>query len=306
MGLVAMACPLCKSSRSFLLRNYDVMHLREMWKVSFGFDPFKPDFDLTLSKRQCAECHIIYFSPECFGDAEFYSKLSHEPFYYEENKWEFDVALQLITELRPSTLLEVGCGDGSFLEKVEGAVKHAEGVDINERAVQICQSKGLSASTAALGDLQRKFDMVLLFEVLEHMENPAEMIKSLLNILTPNGVLIMAVPNPDGYLKEVDLNLLDMPPHHNSSWPKDTFDYIASKFNLKEVGYEREPLRYVHYTCYLGSLISSHKEISRNTVKSRLLFKLQGLVVRFLAPLTYLTDRANIVGQTHLIAFRRE
>jgi len=179
-------------------------------------------------------------------------------------------------------------------------------VDINERAVEICRSKGLNATTAGLDSLQQKFDMVLLFEVLEHMENPAETIESLLNVLKPNGVLVMAVPNPDGYLKEIDLNLLDMPPHHNSSWPKDTFDYIAEKYNLKEISYAQEPLRYAHYTGYLGSLIANHKAIVRSSTKSKLSFKLQSFVVRTLAPLAYQRDRAQIIGQTHLVALRRE
>jgi len=301
-----MICPFCSSSRYFLLRDFDVAELRVLWESSLGLDPYPVEMDSTLKKCQCAECKLIYFSPECFGDAEFYSKLSREPSYYEKNKWEFDVALKLISEVQPTSLLEVGCGAGCFLEKVVGAVEHVEGIDINERAVEICRSKGLHATTAGLDRLQKKFDMVLLFEVLEHLEKPSEIIESLLNALKPNGVLVLAVPNPDGYLKEIDLNLLDMPPHHNSSWPKDTFDYIASKFNLKEVAYAQEPLRYPHYTGYMGSLIANHKAIVRSTMKSKLSFKLQSFVVRMLAPLTYHTDRAHIVGQTHLVALRRE
>jgi len=301
-----MICPFCSSSRYFLLRDFDVAELRTLWSASLGFDPYPIDMDSSLKKCQCAECRLIYFSPECFGDAAFYSTLSREPSYYEKNKWEFDVALELIAETKPVSLLEVGCGAGCFLEKVEGAVEHVEGVDINERAVEICRSKGLHATTAGLGSLKQKFDMVLLFEVLEHLENPAEAIESLLNVLESNGILVLAVPNPDGYLKDIDLNLLDMPPHHNSSWPKDTFDYIAEKYNLKEISYAQEPLRYAHYTGYLGSLIANHKSIVRSTAKTNLSFKLQSFVVRTLAPLTYQRDCAQIVGQTHLVALRRE
>jgi len=300
-----MECPLCSCSGSISLRAYTVSELSLLWNKSFGFDPFIGDEIKTITKKQCTQCDLIYFDPPLHGDGEFYEILSRFPWYYEDDKWEFDVAARVVAEVRPNSFLEIGCGSGCFLGKISSAIDHVEGVDINEEAVRKCTEKGLSATTTSVKDLDKSYDMIALFEVLEHMDNLSGTVRDIVDRLTPGGRLILAVPNPDGYLKDIDMNLLDMPPHHNSSWPKKTFDYLASLHDLETVGYYKEPLRYVHYLGYLGNIIAEHRKMMLPGVKKKVFSFVQSAVLNIFAPFTYIQHREHIMGQTHLVVLKK-
>jgi len=301
-----MNCPLCTQVSSILLRTYPVTELNHLWIKSFGFSPFsKKRKKMIITKRQCAECNLIYFDPPYYGDGEFYRKLSKFPWYYETIKWEFDLAAQLISEIKPASFLEIGCGNGSFLNKITALVKRVEGIDINENAINQCIKKGLAASTTPIKDLEKSYEIIALFEVLEHMDHLSETIHDIVKAISPEGHLILAVPNPEGYLKNVEINLLDMPPHHNSSWAKKTFEYVAYEYNLEIIGYYQEPLRYVHYLCYLGNIIGEHRAIMHSGVKKKLFSFIQSAFLNIFAPFAYLQHRENIVGQTHMVLLRK-
>lgn len=303
-----MNCPLCASGRSITLRKSSLQELRAKWGRSFGFDPFPSDMVVNqIDRKRCASCQLEFFDPPLYGDADFYAKISKYPWYYEQNKWEYDVAAQVVAGFSPDSLLEIGCGNGHFLEKIETLGLDIEGIDINRDAVGICKAKGLQVNAINVFDLKESYGMVVMFEVLEHMENAKELFEFLTTkLIRPGGYLVIAVPNPDGYLKELDVNLLDMPPHHNSAWGLKCFEQLKILHGLTLVAHHKEPLRYIHYHGYLQYVISSNANMSVPTWRNRLSNKLQAKLVGMLAPLTYLNDRERIDGQTHLAVFRND
>ena len=301
-----MSCPLCGNEQFITIKRFNTSELSNRWEKRFGFDPFKrPDCEPVFSKIQCPECKLVWYAPPFFGDQEFYEMLSQQPWYYEDEKWEFNETIKLIMDIKPKSLLEIGCGTGCFLEKINTFVHSAEGIDINTDALAVAKGKGLSVSSTKLQAIDKQYEMLVLFEVLEHLDQPSEVFENILRILKPNGLLIIATPNPDGYMKEADSYLLDMPPHHNSSWSVETFDYIADKYNLSKIAYRTEPLRYVHYVGCLQNWANPKQEMCSNTLKSRLLFKIKLFALQTLAPFYFTRDRQHIVGQTHLVALKK-
>lgn len=303
-----MNCPLCSTKESLIAKRTSLLDLRACWLSAFGFDPFPSDYSNDhIDKKKCSSCHLEYFDPPFYGDADFYARISKNSWYYEQSKWEFDVAAEIVSRMKPKDLLEIGCGNGFFLEKISLLGSNVEGVDINRDAVASCKARGLKVEVVNVFDIRKSYDMVVLFQVLEHMENAKELFEFLTTkIVRPGGLLIIAVPNPDGYLKEMDINLLDMPPHHNSSWSLKCFEQLQTLHGLTLVEYKKEPLRYVHYHGYLQGVIGSNAKMSAATWKNRFLSKLQVLLIRMLAPLTYLNDRERIDGQTHLVVLRND
>jgi 2-polyprenyl-3-methyl-5-hydroxy-6-metoxy-1,4-benzoquinol methylase len=301
-----MICPLCDTQKNITVRRYELSDLRRHWNQSFGFDPFPNDFRCKyINKKQCSACKLIYFDPSYFGDGHFYSTISKNLWYYEENKWEYDVAAEIVSQLSAGSVLEIGCGNGHFLDKISSLGMRVQGVDINADAVALCQAKGLQVEAADVFDLTTTYDLVVSFQVLEHLENPKRLFEFLANkLVSPGGHIVIAVPNPDGYLKDMEMNLLDMPPHHNSSWSLATFEHLASQFGLQLVAYEKEPIRYVHYLGMIQNTIMNYAKLASNTLKSRLLIKLQSFIVRMLSPLSYLQDKDNVDGQTHLVVLK--
>lgn len=294
-----MTCPLCEEQKYFTLRRDKVKDLSRQWQNNFGFNPLSnTSSDVEINKQACVECGLIYFSPSIFGDGEFYSRLSKNDWYYESDKWEFDVAVQVAAEYKPKSILEIGCGAGEFLQKVASGVDYSLGIDINESALLLAREKGLVVTSQSIEKLEKSFDMIVLFQVLEHLDEPGKILSEIERKLNPGGILIIAVPNPDGYLKECGVVLLDMPPHHNTGWGKITFDWLASYLKMDFMQYETEPLRYVHYQGYVSSLIS------RNAKKT-LLRKAQQAIAKVLMPFLFLFGGNKIVGQTHLAVFKK-
>ena len=294
-----MVCPLCNQKDYLTLRQDKLKNLSKQWQRQFGFDPFSEAFlGETIDKLACVECGLIYFSPAYFGDATFYSKLSQHEWYYESDKWEFDQAIALVQKFKPKSILEVGCGAGEFLQKISLGVNYYLGLDFNEAALTSARQKGLNVRNENIKDLKDSFDMIVLFEVLEHLESPYEILKAIESKLNPEGILLLAVPNPDGYLKDMGVVLLDMPPHHNTAWKKETFDFLANKLGMQILSYETEPLRYVHFQSLISTLI-------QHGSKSFFIKKVQQVLARLLTPFLFTIGSHKFVGQTHLVTLKK-
>ena len=89
-----------------------------------------------------------------------------------------------------------------------------------------------------------------------------------------------------------------MPPHHNTGWKKETFDYLANKLEMQILSYETEPLRYVHYQGLLFTLIQQGS-------KSFLLKKVQQVLAKLFTPFLFAFGSNKLVGQTHLVVFKK-
>lgn len=102
----------------------------------------------------------------------------------------------------PGALLDVGCGDGSFLRKAAARGWRARGIDFDEAAARAAREKGVEVDCGGLveaGYEANSFDAVTLNNVIEHLQNPAEVIAEARRILRPGGVLVMATPNVLSY-----------------------------------------------------------------------------------------------------------
>ena len=148
--------------------------------------------------------------------------------------------------------------------------------------------------------------------MLEHVSEPRQFLQGIVNILSPNGSLILAVPNPESYLNELDHLLLDMPPHHSTRWSSNTFEFVSRKFNLELVGIANEPLRYVHYQLYLSNLTTkfhSHDLGAARSFRQRLRRFLGTILSRNIERVAsihgYQQHKKVLAGQTHLAEFRK-
>lgn len=89
-------------------------------------------------------------------------------------------AVALVKRVRPATVLDIGCGEGYMLQAlVDGGVSaRLVGVDMSAAAIAEAESRlggrvelGV-ADAMELADAGRQFDLVMMLEVLEHLEDP--------------------------------------------------------------------------------------------------------------------------------------
>jgi len=95
--------------------------------------------------------------------------------------------------------LDIGCGSGQTIVEIENAVKCIiDGADLDEKLLlQAPRIKGKLMILDVMDEhpgLSEKYDLILLLDVLEHIDNDTEFLRNTMRLLKPGGVIIINVP----------------------------------------------------------------------------------------------------------------
>jgi len=96
-------------------------------------------------------------------------------------------------------ILDFGCGFGGFLTRIKNVAKEAVGVELSEVERSYLTGKGIDCRRE-IGDFEDKFDVITLFHVFEHLQEPREWLKEFRKKLNPGGKLVIEVPNANDVL----------------------------------------------------------------------------------------------------------
>jgi len=156
-------------------------------------------------------------------------------------------------------VLEVGSGKGAFVKHLP--TKHYVGLDFSQKAKEMAEKEGILIENEMIQDYAEDhlegFDVVVSFQVLEHVSDPNTFLNAQIKALKAGGKLIIAVPSEDSFLKYANNSVLNMPPHHVTRWCDSTFEFIAEKYGLNIVDIYHEKVQEVHKKWYLNTLIGS-------------------------------------------------
>lgn len=119
----------------------------------------------------------------------------------------------------PGSVFELGCGNGIMLDLLRRRGWRVVGSERTEEAARIAREQ--FALPVAVGGLEAidssdRFDLILLFQVLEHLEDAAQTVRALTGMLKPGGKMIISVPNFVSWQSVVSGNRwfhLDVPRH---------------------------------------------------------------------------------------------
>ena len=241
-----MSCPLCSSSKTTLQDTLATAEIISKGQESHGIDLTSEFGGVSLVElHKCLECKLFFFKPDSVaGSSRLYEELEKREWYYLPRKWEHDAALQDMDGARNG--LEIGCGFGAFVARIikEKGISF-EGCEQNPSAVKVGQSNGVPIWLERAEELARRrpeaYDVVCSFQVLEHVTNPGEFLRSACNLLHPGGKLMLGVPNAKSSIVRF-FKFGDAPPHHMTRWSDEVLRRLPKWFPLELVRIAYEPL----------------------------------------------------------------
>ena len=141
---------------------------------------------------------------------------------------------------RDSTILDLGCGTGLFLEfLMRTGFSEARGLDICEEHIRACCDRGLDAelgdNLAYLGNNRGRFDCVAMNHVLEHYDKDEglKLLEAVLESLRPGGRLIAVCPNMANPLTAGRGRYADLT--HETGYTEESIGFMMQLAGFEEV-----------------------------------------------------------------------
>ena len=258
---MASTCPSCHSaafdvldrvSSAALVGGYRQPHL------AIDISALLPAACTGLDLQACRRCGLRWFVPMPAGDASFYERLQHHPWYYQTDKPEH---AHVAAQIGPGqSVLEVGCGAGAFAAHLAPSVSY-RGLEFNDAAVQRALAAGLDVSKRAVESEAEaqpaQYDVVCHFQVLEHVPELAAFMRACVTALRPGGRLIVAVPSEDSFLRIAGAAWLNMPPHHVTRWTDAALTHLFEALGVEVESVWHEPVAAYHADWY-AAVLSEH------------------------------------------------
>jgi 2-polyprenyl-3-methyl-5-hydroxy-6-metoxy-1,4-benzoquinol methylase len=150
-----------------------------------------------------------------------------------QGKAALDFVYNLFPDLKSMRVLELGCGNGYLLKELNKRGATCYGLEPGPQIQDVIESNKeieIIKDFFPSSKIEGKFDLILHFNVLEHLENPVKMLKEQAELLKPNGKIIVGVPNCEPNLKTGDISIF-MHEHFNY-FTRDSFNCIAIESGL--------------------------------------------------------------------------
>jgi 2-polyprenyl-3-methyl-5-hydroxy-6-metoxy-1,4-benzoquinol methylase len=290
----ACGCLLCNSSEIAVLEELSTSDIVRCYEESFepALSAVKQSFQghRRLNYCHCKQCDLRYFSPPVAGTVQYYNALQKLPWYYLEDKPEYQVAKKWISSA--DQVLEVGCGSGAFSRHINGT--RYTGLEISDEALRSAAQHGLHVENGSIEQhvvgREGQYDVICAFQVLEHIAPVHDFIAASVRGLRIGGMLIYCVPSEESYISLLQNANLNLPPHHVTRWTDAALKSIARLFPLELVAIEHERLADFHKSTYTYLLmLRTLSRVLRRKRKNALLDLSRGQ--RFLSSIAWRLGR---------------
>ena len=231
----------------------------------------------------CKKCGLVRADFR-FNEADFNDIYSRNYFFGDEywdyikdkKALEFNF-LKRIKKLSPylvkdAILIEIGCAYGFFLSLVKDKVKKVIGFEISKEASEYAKNQyGLEIyNVNFLNYSGEDVDLICMFDVIEHLPNPGEVISHASAKLKKGGVLMLTTGDIGSLMAKIRGNKwrLIHPPTHLFYFDRNSIYSLLEKNNLKIVSFE-------HPTVYrnVGSVFEQIISLREKKQKSNFLIK---------------------------------
>ena len=220
MNQLHHTCLLCNSTAIFELKNYE------------------KDFLV-----KCKECDFVFCKRIPTAD-----ELINHYKKYTRNGSISPITIKRYHELinqfekyrKTNNILDIGCGDGFFLEVAKERGWNVFGTEFTDEAIETCINKGINVQKGILNPKNYntiRFDVITSFEVIEHINNPQSELKNIYALLREQGVLYFTTPNFNSFSRyslKHKWNIIEYP-EHLSYYTAKTIHLFFKKNGFKKI-----------------------------------------------------------------------
>jgi len=136
-------------------------------------------------------------------------------------------------------VLDVGCGQGQFIELLRAKGVIAEGIDVDTHMVEVCQGKGLDPARADLFSYlpqqKEQFDGIFSSNLIEHFSAPdaIQFVRMAFDALVPGGIILISTPNPGSLI--VHLNEFWRDATHVRLYSRSLLEFLCAWAGFEDV-----------------------------------------------------------------------
>jgi len=191
-AIPSSACPLCKRER-------DRVNV-----AALGHDP-----ELALVGCDACDHGWLAGSPKTTYDESYFAGEQAGVGYgdlMKQKGWRLEKSARLVRQMiavtdlkglaRPKSVLDVGSGYGFFRKALADAGIAHDGLEVSTHAADAARREfGFDTKNVMLGAVEDRFDVVTLWDVLEHVESPADLLRDAARVLRPGGAVLLRTPN---------------------------------------------------------------------------------------------------------------
>jgi 2-polyprenyl-3-methyl-5-hydroxy-6-metoxy-1,4-benzoquinol methylase len=231
---MAIICPSCSSD--------NILELGSVSQINtFAGNTVEEPLPQSLLYK-CNECHLCFKFPRPTTEKlnKLYEKGNLSHWQYELiHRDDWIVAFDWIySTFNSGSILDIGCWDGQFLLNFDKTRFQLFGVEINPKAREKAESKGIKIicnNIYELNSVSICCEIITAFDVIEHLDEPLKFLEIISNLTKKNGLIIIASGNTNATTWKIMKNkywYCSIPEHIsfiNTDWCK----YAAKKCNLE-------------------------------------------------------------------------
>lgn len=209
----------------------------------------------------CPVCALEFAQPASTWSSDHYP---HEP---HSLGWDHAEALRLLNVSGPKTVLDIGCATGQFLEQLTQHGHSATGIDFSAEDIKAAQANGCEAYVADLSHDNelltgnRRFQVITLFQVIEHLEEPDLVFQGIAKVAEPGALLIVGCPSSRRYTRGFrhpelvgSSDFWDSPPQHVFRWTPEALTRFGARHGWLAERIAFEPLHSWHAAAHLSGI----------------------------------------------------
>lgn len=165
-----------------------------------------------------------------------------------------------LRHIKNGNILDVGCAYGFMLERFPKRFKKY-GLDISKHAISEAKKRNPDAKFKIGGAEdpfpypKNSFDIVLSNDLIEHVEHPQKVLKNIMTVLKPGGILYINTPNLN-WIRRTFVAFADRKEHHISLFHHDELYELLKKQGFKVIK------RWTYVNALYFGAIKLHKRIA--------------------------------------------